>query len=162
MELKEMGDLSGQNAIELGCGIGLVGCTAALLGASVTFTDYVDDALSCARETCRLNGVERDTVHFERLEWEDPGNVSPYSLVLGSEIAYDYFTHSALIRLIDRILDPCGTALLAERKRLAVSRFLGRLTGKGYSVSETLRHIAVPGLPEQTISVFRVERLCSR
>jgi predicted nicotinamide N-methyase len=160
--LEEMGNLAERHAIELGCGVGLVGCTAALLGATVTFTDYVEDALAFSRETCRLNGVKSGAVRFERLDWEDPGRVGTYSLVLGSEIAYDYFTHGALIGLMDQIFAPEGIALLAERKRLAVSRLLGRLAHRGYGVSESVIPVAVSGFPEQEISIFEISRAGSQ
>jgi 2-polyprenyl-3-methyl-5-hydroxy-6-metoxy-1,4-benzoquinol methylase len=160
--LEEMGDLVGERAIELGCGVGLVGCTAALLGATVTFSDYVEDALAFSRETCRLNPVRLGAVRFERLDWEKPEGAGTFSLVLGSEIAYDYFTHAALIRLIDRILEPTGITLLAERKRLVVSRLLGRLTHRGYRVSESVTPVAVSGFPEQEISIFTIYRACPR
>lgn len=156
--LERSGDLSGERVIELGCGLGLAGCTAALLGAEVTFTDYVEAPLTFAGETCRLNGVPMQNARFKLLDWDEPAGVETFSLVLGSEIAYDYFTHGSLVRLMDKILGHKGTALLAERKRLAVSRFLGRLTSRGFVTSETVVPVAVPGFPEQTISVFRIER----
>ncbi|MEW6138683.1 MAG: methyltransferase domain-containing protein [Thermodesulfobacteriota bacterium] len=156
--LERTGDLSGERVIELGCGLGLAGCTAALLGAEVTFTDYVEAALTFARETCQLNDVPPDNVRFKLLDWDEPAGVETFGLVLGSEIAYDYFTHGSLVRLIDEILALNGTALLAERKRLAVSRFLGRLISRGLVTSETVVPVAVPGFPEQTISIFRIER----
>jgi hypothetical protein len=105
-----------------------------------------------------LNGVKSGAVRFERLDWEDPGRVGTYSLVLGSEIAYDYFTHSALIGLMDQIFAAKGIALLAERKRLAVSRLLGRLSHRGYRVSESVAPVTVAGFPEQEISIFEIYR----
>src|SRR5690606_33568923 len=43
------GQLVGQRVLDLGCGMGLVGTLAAMLGAEVTFADLESDALLFAR-----------------------------------------------------------------------------------------------------------------
>jgi hypothetical protein len=79
-------------------------------------------------------------------------------MVIGSEIAYDYFSHSALIKLIEVLTASGGRIILAERKRLAVSRFVGRLRDRGFSSSETESLITDPGLPCQEITIFTLQR----
>jgi predicted nicotinamide N-methyase len=152
--LEARGALRGERIVELGCGLGLAGITAGLLGAKVTFTDYVATALAHAEQNCRLNGVASAMADFVPLDWEDPGDIGKFSLALGSEILYDYFTHSALIDLLERILEPNGTILFADRKRLVVSRFLGRLAGKGFKCTEETIPVRIEGFPEQDITIF--------
>lgn len=192
--LATSGELQDQRVVELGCGVGLAGITAGLLGSSVTFTDYMPEALEFARNNCLLNGVDMNRTHFVQLDWEHPssaihkfpypyplpeaerasgpgalknskptanqhaGVLTDFTLVIGSEIAYDYFTHSALIKLMEALTAPGGRIVLAERKRLAVSRFVGRLIDRGFSSSETTSLIADPGLPSQEITIFTIER----
>lgn len=151
--------LRGERIVELGCGLGLAGITGGLLGAGVTFTDYVGSALTQAETNCRLNGVDPAMVDFVTLDWEQPKNIGRFSLVLGSEILYDYFTHSGLINVLGRVLDQGGTILLADRKRLVVSRFLGRLTRKGFSSYEETVSVRVAGFPEQDVTIFTLRRI---
>ncbi len=150
--------LQDKRIVELGCGLGLAGIAAGLLGAKVTFTDYVATALAHAEQNCRLNGVDSAMTDFVALDWEKPANIGRFDLVLGSEILYDYFTHSALIDLLGRILEPDGTILLADRKRLVVSRFLGRLAGKGFKCSEETISVHLEGFPDQDITIFTLIR----
>lgn len=156
--IEARGSLRGKRIVELGCGLGLAGVTAALLGATVTFTDYVSTALGHAERNCRLNGVDPTSVRFVTLDWEHQGDVDRFDVVLGSEILYDYFTHSALIKVLDRVLEPDGTILLADRKRLVVSRFLGRLAGKGFGCTEETVPVRIEGLPEQDVTIFTLSR----
>ncbi len=155
------GSLEGRRVIELGCGLGLAGATAALLGAEVVFTDANANALVSARELCRINGVG-ERVRFQALDWErPPGDLGEFDLVLGSEILYDYYSHSDLLALLQRLIGPSGAARLADRKRLVVSRFLGRLIDAGFACQEEQVPVSQASLPEtqsQLVSVFVLRR----
>jgi predicted nicotinamide N-methyase len=157
MEARE--SLRGQRVVELGCGLGLAGTTAGLLGADVLFTDYVPEALEFARKNAQLNGLTDQTIKSALLDWENPGKMEPFNIVLGSEILYDYFFHSSLIKLLQTILEPGGTVILADRKRLVVTRFLGRLADLGFRCVETRSQVVLAGFPEQEISIFTLDRL---
>ena len=152
------GSLRGRRVAELGCGVGLAGITAGLCGAEVLLTDYVPEALDFARRNAQLNDLASQTIKSAVLDWEEPGAIGPFSFVLGSEILYDYFFHGSLIKLIQAILEPDGKILLADRKRLVVTRFIGRLVDKGFRCVETRYWIALDGFPEQEISIFALER----
>ncbi len=159
--LADPGDLRNERVVELGCGLGLAGVTAGLLGASVTFTDFMPEALEFARKNCLMNRVDMNRTEFVELDWEDPPAGEGFTMVIGSEVAYDYFSHGSLIRLMEMMTKPNGRIILAERKRLAVSRFVGRLRGRGFTSSETTYVVSDPGLPSQEITVFTLERSVS-
>jgi predicted nicotinamide N-methyase len=127
-----------------------------MLGASVTFTDYVPAALEFAEKNARRNSLKPEKATFRRLDWQQPDALDQFDLILGAEILYEYFFHSDLLRLLEHALKPGGTVMLADRKRLVVSRFLGRLCDKGFSVQETVDEIELPGFPVQRISVFEL------
>jgi predicted nicotinamide N-methyase len=157
--VQSMGDeLVGKRAVELGCGLGLAGITAGLMGAKVLFTDYVQDALDFAEKNAGLNGLPVENARFRILDWEGPGDLETFDLVLGSEIVYDYFFHGSLIRVLNGIVAPGGLVLLADRKRLCVSRFVGRLNDAGFLCSETVSQVRVNGFPPQEITVFALRR----
>ncbi len=157
--MEARGSLRGQRVVELGCGLGLAGITAGLLGADVLFTDYVPEALDFARKNAELNGLTGQTIKTALLDWEDPGKMEPFNIVLGSEILYDYFFHGSLFKLLQSILEPGGTIILADRKRLVVTRFLGRLADRGFRCVETRSQVGLAGFPEQEISIFTLDRL---
>jgi predicted nicotinamide N-methyase len=152
--LAAMGNLTGYRAIELGCGLGLTGLTAGMLGARVSLTDSVPEAIEFARQNARLNGLDEERACCELLDWERPGDLPPFSLILGSEILYDYFFHGSLISLFRCILAPGGTILLADRPRLAISRFIGRMRGADFSCREIRTRVNLHPFPPQEISIF--------
>jgi predicted nicotinamide N-methyase len=154
--LDAMEDPSGHRVLELGCGMGLPGITAGLHGAEVLLTDYVPRSLDFAGRNARMNGLSEDRVRCLPLDWENPGDLTPFDIVVGAEIVYDYFHHGSLVRLLEQAVKPGGVLLLADRKRLAVSRFIGRMINRGFECSESLRRVELPGFPEQEISIFRL------
>jgi predicted nicotinamide N-methyase len=149
-------DFSGKRAIELGCGLGLAGITAGLVGANVLFTDYVPQALEFVYGNARLNGLGKGAFRTAVLDWENPDIFQKFDVVFGSEIVYDYFFHSSLIRLLRQILKPDGTLLIADRKRLCVSRFIGRMISGGFSCREVVDRVVLSGFSDQEISIFRL------
>ena len=151
------GSLHGRRVVELGCGLGLAGIAAGLKGADVLFTDYVIEALEFGLRNAKMNGLTDQAVKSALLDWEDPGEIERFNIVLGSEILYDYFFHGSLIKLLRTILEPGGTIILADRKRLVVTRFLGRLVDVGFRCVETKSQVALAGFPEQEISIFTLD-----
>jgi len=150
--------VEGQSVAELGCGLGLPGIAAALLGAHVTFTDYVHDALEVARNNALANGLTQERTSFRIWDWENPGQPGTFGLVIGSEVVYDYFFHGSLVGLLERILEPEGRIILADRTRLCVQRFLGRMTRRGFTCSENRGRVILEVFPEQEISIFTLKR----
>ena len=53
--LSNQNEFRHKNALELGCGIGLVGIAATLAAANVTFSDYEKDALNFTENNYFLN-----------------------------------------------------------------------------------------------------------
>ena len=156
--LASIGDLSGQRVIELGCGLGLAGITAGMLGADVLFTDSVPEALEVAKVNTAINGLDPNRTEFRIVDWEQPTDLPLFSMIIGAEILYDYFVHGPLISLVRAILAPRGTIVFADRKRLVVSRFLGRLAGFGFSCREIETEAGAPGFPAGPVSVFILTR----
>ncbi len=153
-----MGDLTGTRVLELGCGLGLAGIVAAMGGAHAVFSDYVPESLEHARANARLNDVPARRTEFRILDWEDPGALPRFDLIVGSEILYEYYFHGSLISLMESALEPDGRIVLADRKRLAVSRFIGRMTSRGFECLESSRIINRGGFPRQEITIFRLKR----
>lgn len=151
-------NLAGKTALELGCGLGLSGIGAMIKGAEVTFSDYVPDALGCAAHNVNINELDTTKANFLNLDWEDPAKLGSFDIILGSEIVYDYFFHGSLIRLMEQALAPGGHILLADRKRLVVQRFIGRLLSRGFVCKGRVSKFHAGGFPKQEITIFKITR----
>lgn len=156
--LCSMGPLSGNRVLELGCGPGLAGISAGMLNAEVMFTDYIPGALRLARRNAALNGLDAGRIDFRILDWEAPEDLDTFDLVIGSEILYDYFFHGSLIGLLERATDVNSRIILADRKRLVVQRFLGRLRDHGFRGDEHSLQVRAAGFPQQETTVFTLQR----
>ncbi|MGD9819329.1 MAG: methyltransferase, partial [Desulfomonilaceae bacterium] len=84
-------NVSGKDVLELGAGVGLPGLVACLKGAKVTFSDYVEKALDTARSNAVANGAKNDNITFLTMDWESPGQLGTFDIIIGAEIVYDYF-----------------------------------------------------------------------
>ena len=158
-QVLEGDNLTGKKVLELGCGIGLSGIGALKRGARVTFSDYVPEALEWARRNVSMNSLDLAMTEFLNLDWEFlPTKIPLFDLIIGAEIVYDYFYHSSLIRLIEQMLAPGGRIILADRKRLVVERFVGRLISKGFASKEKLCHLYFEGFPKQETTIFEITR----
>jgi predicted nicotinamide N-methyase len=149
-------DLLGVKALELGCGLGLAGIGALMKGAEVTFSDFMPEALGYAARNVALNNLDCSRAHFLELDWGNPVNLPAFDLILGAEIIYDYFFHASLIQTMEKALVPGGHILLADRKRLVVERFIGRLLSRGFSCEAIASDFSHYGFPDQEITIFNL------
>jgi len=121
--LLEQAPLSGR-AIELGCGLGLVGLAAVEAGLDVTLTDVEPRALELSAASARSNGL---TLRTALLDWRDPGEVERYDLVLGADLLYEEALHEPLLALLPRLVKPSGKIMLADPCRAPAELFYARL-----------------------------------
>lgn len=151
-------DVIDRDLLELGSGVGLPGLVASIRGANVTFSDYVTKALDAARANVVANGALSEKMRFMRLDWEFPSQVGPYDIIIGSEIVYDYFFHGSLTDLIVSALNPQGIVVLADRDRMVVNRFIGRLRKRNFSCEKKNCLISEEGFPVQSITIYILKR----
>jgi 2-polyprenyl-3-methyl-5-hydroxy-6-metoxy-1,4-benzoquinol methylase len=157
--LSKITNLGGKSVIELGCGLGLPGICAGLMSCPVTFSDSVQECLDVVRKNAILNGLQMSNCNFIQIDWETGYFGEIFDIIIGSEILYDYFSHGELLTLLCRMLSPGGMIVLAERKRLVVERFMGRLIDKGFQATESKIDLDFPELPRQEISIFKLSRI---
>ncbi len=105
-----------------------------------------------------LNGLTEPAASYRVLDWENPEVHGEFGLVLGSEVVYDYFFHGCLLSLLERLLSPNGRIMLADRKRLCVSRFMGRMISRGFSCEQHTSRVTLEGFPDQEVTVFTLSR----
>jgi predicted nicotinamide N-methyase len=110
--------LADRRVVELGCGLAVPSIAAARAGASVLATDVSREALALAKRNARANGVRIETTTFD---WEAPGNLAPFDLVLAADVLYERSAVAPLLSLLPRL---APEALLADPGRAAAGAFL--------------------------------------
>ena len=117
-------------AIELGCGLGVVGIVLACLGWRVEATDYVEDALIFASYNAQLNGVAgRHQVGY--LDWSNPVG-SPVECMVAADVVYEKKDHPYLARVLRHLLKPGGCFFLGDPGRQPAGAFVEMLVKQGY------------------------------
>ena len=124
------GRLDGVRTIELGCGLGLAGVVAAMLGASVLFTDFEPDALLFAASNHQANtGSPGDTLI---VDWREPPEGLTAPLLLGADVVYERRFVEPFVETVRRMLEPGGTALIAEPDRNVAAGVLESFESEGF------------------------------
>lgn len=126
--LGRAGTLAGRRVLEIGCGLGLPGITAAVLGAETTLVDAETSALAFARASAALNDVSCTTIACDFLAL-DPG--LRFDVVLAAEVAYDRTRFAELAAVCERHLRPGGVTLLADGYRTDTAGLYAALTARG-------------------------------
>lgn len=142
--------VKGKAVIEIGCGLGLPGIVAALNGANVTMTDYLQEALDFARSNWQRN-VE-GAFHGQLLDWRDVSAVGKADVVLASDVAYESRSFEPLINALKSILKPDGELILSEPNRQFASPFIHALEND-FKLEKTDLPVSLDGV-EYNISVY--------
>lgn len=107
--------VAGQRVIELGSGTGIVGLTAAALGAqAVTLTDK-QQILPLLQRNIQRNGLQ-DSTQAVTLDWGQPlpNSMSPpYDILLCSDLVYSTASVQPLLRTITALSGPDSLVLYA-------------------------------------------------
>jgi predicted nicotinamide N-methyase len=117
-------------ALELGCGLGLVGMVAARRGARVTFLDRIPTALAFVRASARANGL-RD-VDLVAADATRPPLTATFDLVLAAELLYDRASFAPLARTLACVSAQTGRVLLTDAGRTDTSGFYAALAAAGF------------------------------
>lgn len=117
--------LAGLRVLDLGCGLGVPGCTAAWLGASVTFADKCADALAFAAWNAHALSGERHETRI--LDWSRERLSERFDLILLADVSYHAIHHAPVLEHVATGLAENGVMLHADPYRAASSRFLANL-----------------------------------
>src|SRR5256885_8318335 len=143
--------------LELGCGLGLPGLTAACRGARVTFVDRERVALAFVRASAAANGL--GAVDLVAADAARPALAARFDLVLAAELVYDRAAFPALARALAGHLVPGGRALLADAGRIDTRAFYAELDGAGLAWRAREEPAREEGLP-LTVKLVEVAPRC--
>ncbi len=106
--------------LELGCGLGIAGIAAGLMGCDVTFTDYDRESLDFARHNAIANGVK--TFQHRLLDWRTP-QPEQFDWIIASDVLYERRLHETLLSAIEVMLRPDGVLWITDPQRTAAADF---------------------------------------
>lgn len=121
-------DVRDRRVLEIGCGLGLPGVTAAVLGADATLVDAEPAALAFVGASAAANGVACATVAADFMQLDPEWR---FDVVLAAEVAYDRARLAELAAVLERHLSPGGVALLADGYRTATGSLYHALAARG-------------------------------
>ncbi len=124
--------LAGRQVLDLGCGLGLVGVTAALAGARVLAVDRSPEAATFAAVNAARNGVTLQTAVCAFDQPERLLREAPWDLVLAADVLYEPRNLPVLLWLLPRLVDATGEVWLADPGRPMLARFLSGIDATGW------------------------------
>lgn len=124
--------LAGRRVLELGCGLGLVGVTAALAGATVLAVDRSPEATSFAAVNPARNGATLQTAVCAFDQPERLLGEAPWDLVLAADVLYEQRNVPVLLWLLPRLVDATGEVWLADPGRRMLTTFLAGVDASGW------------------------------
>lgn len=145
-------DLRLMRVLDLGCGMGLAGTVAAMLGARVTFADIERDALGFAA----LNALRYSPhVFARRVDWQKDDLRMTFDLIIGSDVLYEKSQWEHLDTFFTHHLAPGGRIILGEPGRITGDKWLDWITGRGWDLKRHEQRLSTRASP---IRLFELSR----
>lgn len=139
--------LAGMRALDLGCGVGVVGLAAAIRGARVDFLDWEPRSLDLVRHTAEREGLPVGVLHAG--DWRNAPVVGRYACILAADVLYEARNLPAVAAFLRAHLAPDGEALLADPGRGLAEGFPDAAAAEGLEVRER-RRLPARGDPGRT------------
>ncbi len=123
--------LTAHSVLDLGCGMGLAGTVAAMLGADVTFADIESESLLFAL----LNGLSYNPrVRARRVDWQSDDLEQRFDLIIGSDVLYERSQWGHLDAFFRRHLAKNGKIILGEPGRQTGDIWLDWIADKRWTL----------------------------
>ena len=147
----------GKAALELGCGVGLSTLAATTAGYDVLSTDYYEDALDVTRANVFRNLGKLARTRL--VDWRHlPDDLGQFDLVFASDVLYEKEYAELLPVILDRVLVPSGTALIADPGRVAAPVFVEACAVHGLVVRQKETRPFEAGEIRQKIDLYEIGR----
>lgn len=147
----------GRKALEIGCGVGLVSIVASGLGWRVWATDREEMSLRFAAYNASINDAGVHT--YLLLDWNQPTMESRFDRIFAADVLYQLVDHQPVIRCIDRLLAPGGTAWVADPNRGVADCFAEMARSNGFEVAVRATSARDPTGRTVTGRIFLLRRI---
>jgi predicted nicotinamide N-methyase len=127
--------------LDLGCGVGVVGLTALVRGAAVTFFDWEPRSLELVAASAAMLGVR--PAGLVEGDWRrPPPGLGSFETVLAADVLYEERHVAAVAAFLTEHLAPDGEALIADPRRVPAELFPAAVEDAGLSLrlTETLAY----------------------
>ena len=146
--------ISGKSILEIGCGLGLPALVAAMLGAEVEATDYLQDAVDFAEKNAERNGIQN--IQFKTLDWRKADGEGPYDILMASDVAYERNQFGPLLESFETLVKPKGLILLSEPNRYIAEPFLDAIKKNGYHMEKRDYEVMVRNIKSK-VAVYSIK-----
>lgn len=143
------------SVLEIGCGLGLPGIVAGMLGANVTLTDYMPEPLEFARYNWDLNN--KATASFKILDWRMPKDVTATEILLASDVAYEKRSFDVLINAFKQLSKQDGLIVMSEPNRKYATAFFNSLNDHGFNFKTFCYPVALNNIITN-VNVYEITR----
>jgi len=146
----------GVKVTEIGCGLGLPGIIAGKLGADVTLTDYLAEALNFTKQNWELNNTQ--IAKFMQMDWRQPAPTLAADVVLASDVTYEKRFFEFLPNAFRMLCKPGGKILVSDPSREAAKTFFDSIEKEGFRNQQfTYQVQPLMGGKEITVHVFQLQ-----
>lgn len=146
--------IRGKRVVEIGCGLGLPGIVAGLLGGKVVLTDYLKPALKFAADNWKLNIASPPETSI--LDWRSPGDFPPADVLLASDVAYESRAFAPLLIAMKKLVVKKGIVLLSEPNRKFTTKFFDKLKDE-FSIVKSTKTVNANDIKNK-ISIYHLTR----
>jgi predicted nicotinamide N-methyase len=127
--------LAGKTVLELGCGLAFPSIVAGKLGATVSFSDYLPEALELAQYNWYLNGLPQPSCFL--MDWREPELDRQADLILASDVVYEARAFAPVARAFRLLCKAGGQIVFSEPGRPLGQDFCCLLKEEGFSITES-------------------------
>lgn len=158
------------DVIEIGCGLGLPSIIAGKLGAQVTLTDYLEDALVFAKQNWQLNHPSKSPpsgglgkARFETMDWRAPNPEFAADLVLASDVTYEKRFFEFLPNAFRTLCKTNGSIIVSDPSREVAQDFFANITKEGFSLNKISYDIQpILGGKSVVVNVYHLKPISTR
>jgi len=119
-------------ALELGCGVGLVGLAGLAAGLAVTFSDQSESAVAMSLRNAERNGLSGGAGLV--FSWQSVPRVPGFDFIFASDVLYDRCGHEPLLSALGCLLQPGGVVWIGDAGRQHAGDFVRTAEAAGWRV----------------------------